>query len=113
MKCPICSTEPAEVLEWGSLKRVECPRCGNFALLLSDYNDLPEHLQRDALRAPLMSHTIRRMQRSDKQPIKIRPNTVKTYWSRGNLPASNEQADQLILWIGDNQQSGASGATAP
>jgi hypothetical protein len=44
--------------------------------------------------------------------VQIHPQTVETYWSRGHLPSPKEQADDLILWIGDNQPSGASAATA-
>jgi hypothetical protein len=50
-----------------------------------------------------MSHTIRRMQRDDGTVITIVPDEVESYWKRGRLPTPMEQADELILWIGDNQ----------
>ncbi len=92
--------------------RVKCARCGEFALARSVYDDLPELLQRDPGRPALMSYTIRRMQRAGNQVITIHPTTVDTYWSRGHLPSPKEQADDLIVWIGDNQPDSASGATA-
>jgi hypothetical protein len=60
-----------------------------------------------------MSYTIRRMQRPGQQ-INIDPTTVETYWSRGHLPSPKEQADEaddLILWIGDNQPTNSTPVT--
>jgi hypothetical protein len=85
--------------------RIKCPRRGDFALADSIYVDLPELLQPGgSARRAMMSHTIRRMQRSGQQ-ITIHPITVETYWRRGHLPTPKEQVDDLILWIGDNQPS--------
>jgi hypothetical protein len=81
---------PAKVEAWGPLVRVECDRCGAFALAVSVYDDLPELFQRDAARPALMSHTIRRMQRQGQQ-ITIHPTTVETYWSRAHLRADAKQ----------------------
>jgi hypothetical protein len=108
--CPVCSTKPADVAELGPLIRVKCNRCGDFALARSVFDDLPEWFRRDPIRPELMSYTIRRMQRKG-QLVTIHPTTIETYWSREHLPAPKEQADELILWIGDNQPSGASAAT--
>ena len=106
--CPVCSTAPTIVETLGPLIRVKCVRCGVFALARSVFDDLPEWFKRDASRRSLMSYTIRRMQREG-QLIQIHPTTVETFWS-SRLPAPNEQADELILWIGDNQASGAKAA---
>jgi hypothetical protein len=93
------------------LARIKCERCGEFALTDSLNQDLPDVLKRQPLHAAMMSHSIRRMQRQGKQ-ITILPRDVETYWGRGHLPTPNEQADQLILWIGDNQPDNASAASA-
>ena len=109
--CPVCSTSPTEVGAWGPLVRVRCIRCGQFALARSVYDDLPELFQRDPGRPALMSHTIRRTQRRGQQDIiTIHPTTVDTYWSRGHLPTPKEQADDLILWVGEHQPDNATGA---
>jgi len=42
------------------------------------------------------------MQRKD-QLIQIHPTTIESYWKRGHLPTPKERADDLLLWIGDNQ----------
>ena len=84
---------------------VTCIRCGGFALARSVFDDLPEWFQRDLSRPSRMSYTIRRMQRQDK-PITIHPNAIETFWETP-LPTPNEQANELILWIGDNQVDSA------
>jgi hypothetical protein len=90
--------------------RVTCSRCGIFALQRSVYDDLRELFQQDPRRPALMSHTIRRMQRPGSQVITILPSAVATYWNRARLPTPKEQADDLIMWIGDNQPNNATGA---
>ncbi len=108
--CPVCATSPAEVSGWGPLVRVNCARCGRFALADSLYHDLPEPLRRDALRASQMSHAIRRSQPHGSNVLTIHHGTVETYWSRGRLPTPREQATELILWIGDHQPNNTVGA---
>ena len=63
------------------------------------------------MRASLMSHTLRRTEREDQRIIVISPETLKSYWSPEHLPSPKEQANNLILWIGDHQPSGASPVT--
>jgi len=100
--CPVCSTSPTEIGELGPLVQVKCSRCGKYALAHSVFDDLPEWFRLDPTRRALMSHTIRRMQRKD-QLIQIHPTTIESYWKRGHLPTPKERADDLLLWIGDNQ----------
>lgn len=51
-----------------------------------------------------MSHTLRRMQRADNSHLHIiTKDELPTYWREERLPTPLEQADNLILWIGDNQ----------
>jgi hypothetical protein len=103
--CPVCETEPTEVQMWGPHIRVTCLRCGIFALARSVFDDLPVWFREDPSRTSRMSYTIRRMQRQGPPPI-IHPNTVETYWV-SRLPTPNEQANELILWIGDHQVGSA------
>ena len=56
------------------------------------------------LRRSLMSHTLRRMQRPNQKHLRIiESNELPTFWREERLPSPLEQADNLILWIGDNQ----------
>jgi hypothetical protein len=106
--CPVCETEPTDVRMSGPLIHVTCIRCGVFALVRSVFDDLPMWFREDSSRPSRMSFTIRRMQRQG-QLITIHPNTVETYWE-SRLPTPNEQANELIVWIGDNQVGGAKAA---
>jgi hypothetical protein len=56
------------------------------------------------LRRSLMSHTFRSMQRSDQKHLgPITTEELPGYWKDERLPTPLEQADALILWIGDHQ----------
>jgi hypothetical protein len=58
------------------------------------------------LRRSLMSHTLRRMQRPDQKHLHvIQVDELPTFWREERLPSPLEQADNLILWIGQNQQT--------
>jgi hypothetical protein len=51
-----------------------------------------------------MSHTLGRMQRPDQKHLHvIEADELPTFWREERLPSPLEQADNLILWIGDNQ----------
>jgi hypothetical protein len=59
-----------------------------------------------SLRRSLMSHTLRRMQRPDQKHLhQITSDELPSYWKDERLPTPLEQADNLILWIGDNQEA--------
>src|SRR5580700_1436470 len=103
--CIVCNTPNAGRQQGdGLFARFSCPRCGLFAL--NQFAEIAlEGLFADGpLRRSLMSHTLRRMQspRSGILHI-ITPDDLPNYWREGRLPTPLEQADNLILWIGDNQ----------
>src|SRR3954469_23224514 len=91
----------------GDFMRFECPRCGAFALTNTAIATLPSKLREVPLRAAIMSHTLRRMQRTgdpERLPI-LNETELPTLWKQGRLPTPQEQANYLILWTGDNQRS--------
>jgi hypothetical protein len=99
MRCPICSTEPAEVEPWGPLMRVQCPRCGDFSLAHSVYDDLPEHFQRDALRAALIILWIGDNQQSSAM-VATAPELALDAWIGARLPQVAGNASGL-RWLVD------------
>jgi hypothetical protein len=111
-ECPVCATAPTEVDGWGDRVLVKCQRCGKFALAPALLSDLPRLLENNRTRAALMSHIIRRSQPDGSRVLMINHETVESYWGRGVLPKPKEQADDLILWIGDNQPSNSLPAIA-
>src|SRR5271170_2154815 len=103
--CIVCKTpnttrEPGV----GDFARFVCPRCGSFALSGTAESALERMLAEMPIRRSLMSHTLRRMQRLDQKQLHIIQNDeLSTFWRDERLPSPLEQADNLILWIGDNQ----------
>jgi hypothetical protein len=101
--CIVCNTPNTRKQQGVDFARFDCPRCGLFALSGTAEATLEQRLAEEPLRRSLMSHTLRRMQRPDQKHFHIiRDDELPTFWSEGRLPSPLEQADNLILWIGDN-----------
>jgi hypothetical protein len=103
--CIVCNSPNASRREGeGDFARFDCPRCGSFALSGTAEAVLARRLDEVPLRRSLVSHTLRRMQRPEKRSLHvIRVDELPNFWSEERLPSPLEQADNLILWIGDNQ----------
>jgi nucleoside 2-deoxyribosyltransferase len=53
-----------------------------------------------------MSHTLRKMQRPDNEHLRrITSAELPTFWRNERLPTPQKLEDNLILWIGDNQET--------
>lgn len=113
--CPVCGETPRseQQLSNGAV-RYDCHRCGRFTLGESLSNGFLDGLMTPQSRA-VLSHRLRRMQRRDGHPphvaldgrdgkrrIKLDDAPLSL---DDRLPSPAEQADQLILWIGDHQPS--------
>lgn len=106
--CVVCDTPGASGQQGlGDFMTFECPRCGTFALTGTAIATLPSKFRELPLRRALMSHTLRRMQRNSSGGRRhiFDSDELPTFWRQGHLPTPQEQADYLILWIGDNQPS--------
>src|SRR5882757_4649575 len=60
-----------------------------------------------------MSHTIRRMQKPDDKHLRVikdQEDDLPTFWRDERLPTPQQQADNLILWIGKNQETSSKAA---
>jgi hypothetical protein len=53
----------------------------------------------------ILSHRLRRMQRPDGTPVQISEEELRTFNLDDPIPSPAQQADSLILWIGDHQPS--------
>jgi hypothetical protein len=102
-ECPVCKSEAHHYTGGGDL-RVDCPRCGEFDLTGSLVSILQSKLDGGIHRRALMSHNIRRTQRSKNQSLLISTQGVDRFWLGERLPNPQTQANDLILWVGDNQQ---------
>jgi hypothetical protein len=112
--CPICSESQYQASNSMGAVSHNCARCGIFILSA----DLSSETGLIAQNRSILSHRMRRAQRTDKRPI-----FVSCSWTRNSdmqilfdeapvslpsrLPSPQEQFEQLILWVGDRQESPA------
>ncbi len=107
--CFVCKTPNASEQRGSEgeqiFSRYKCRRCGVFVLTDHAENVLQRCFIETPLRRSLMSYTLRRMQTPDGGMSRrlIRAEELPTFWSDGKLPSPLQQADNLVLWIGDNQ----------
>ncbi|UPK33321.1 hypothetical protein IVB18_34610 [Bradyrhizobium sp. 186] len=60
-----------------------------------------------------MSYTLRRMQLPENKHLRvIRSEELPSFWSEARLPTPIEQADNFIVWVGDNQETPSAWAEA-
>ena len=100
--CIICGTPGTSRTATLQAARYDCPRCGSFILASDAELALESAIAQVPLRASLMSHALRRTPTTGTMhPIK--QGELSAFWSAARLPTPLEQADRLILFIGDNQ----------
>ena len=113
VNCPVCNTSNTSRQGGANFCSVRLPRCGSFILTGTAESTLEGKLAEIPLRRSLMSHTLRRMQLPDNTHLrKIRDDELATFWSEDRLPTPIQQADNFILWVGDNQKSPSTWAEA-
>jgi hypothetical protein len=100
--CPICRSDAKDTAAPPD-RGFDCPRCGAFKLTGTAVAVLHRWIEQKPHWRALVSHAVRRMQRDDGEPIRIFETELPTFVARDRLPPPHEQADQLILWIGDHQ----------
>jgi hypothetical protein len=114
MRCPVCETEDVKREPGSDIARFDCRRCGSFVLSGSAESAIEAKLNEKPLRRSLMSHALRKNHRSDGKHLrKITSNEddLPTFWREERLPTPQQQADNLILWIGKNQGTSSKAAT--
>jgi hypothetical protein len=105
MACSICASAPCEGQQFPVIPdglRFDCPRCGSYILSYAAAMDFGKNF--DLLQRSIFSHIIRRMQ-SPRKDVLIADHQLPTFILQQRLPTPQQQADNLILWIGDNQPS--------
>jgi hypothetical protein len=115
--CPVCNTENAteQLVGYGDEYRWLCQRCGEFILEFAS-GDLLYILGDDAVKRGALSHWIRtNYQAQQKEPpddqggrrrVRLNSGLVNSIIQNRPHPPVKKQADNLILWIGDNVKIG-------
>lgn len=115
--CPVCGeagclkTPPTKADLFPS-PSYNCPRCGKFTLCGTLANGLPNSYLTLRRRA-VMSHRLRSKQQRGRGPVLVFENELPAFRLDDPLPTPAEQADILILWIGDQQPSPGEYAKLP
>ena len=91
----------------------DCPRCGRFHLTGTREVTLPGLLQKRPEMRSALSHRIQRMQsQSSTGYPRVESQLITLVEKDPSLPSPAEQADNLILWIGD-RLTGREGEQVP
>ncbi|MVT69956.1 hypothetical protein GPL21_33255 [Bradyrhizobium pachyrhizi] len=106
--CPVCETPDATGVNDGAADvfRVVCLRCGEFALAGTAHAILITQFSKGKHRRALMSHALCRMGASSGSGrLVIASNMLDSFWPTERLPTPQKQANDLLLYLGDNQSS--------
>lgn len=106
--CPACGTIPTPTLP--PLQGLEgqgqdCPRCGQFYLIGTAVTTLPHSIATGGINRSVMSHLLRRRFDNQRTPVLLFEDSLKLYFINRRAPSPQEQANNLILWIGTNQRT--------
>lgn len=104
MPCPICNSNapvsasrPAPGNRYGRF--VECGQCGSYFASEEAVHDLPGTLRGDPDRIARVAYGVRRMGRGTAPPF-LTTNVIENLLATP-LPSVFEQANNLILWVGE------------
>jgi hypothetical protein len=110
-ECPVCKTAIAEsAIRFNENTTfpgavVECPRCGDFALMGSTLEIVAKEGDKERHRRAITSHAIRRMQRPSGEPPALFEDDIRAIWRETQLPLPQRQCDLFILLLGRLQPS--------
>jgi hypothetical protein len=104
-RCPVCrsvlTTERSDYFERGVY--FQCPRCGQFGLTADAEARLPNLLAGSGRNAAILSYAISKRQSSPGyNTFLLDFEQAKNFIEAGVLPTPQEQADNLIRFLGDS-----------
>src|SRR5947207_44030 len=100
--CPVCKSPLTRRDFYGEKGTYfNCPKCGLFGLTRSAEAALPGLLT-DSRKGAILSYAISRAQHQGPDTKLFDPALCKRIVETGSLPTPQEQADNLIRWIGMN-----------
>jgi len=100
--CPFCRSPLREPQppRTGGAEEFECQRCGRFGLGDSANAELPGRTVSNPKLGFVLSYVVHSMQRQDTRPL-VDYDFAKRIDETGQLPSPVEQAEHLLLWLGD------------
>lgn len=103
--CNICGNRGATFLGSTNGQACECPRCGTFVLIGTAIDALRRLIGDGKINSTVLSHRIRKRFDVDSRPVELFEDDLGLYVDDSQVPNPQEQADNLILWIGRSQGS--------
>ena len=110
-ECIVCGVKPVDRKvepfdrTTATTINIVCPRCGSYSYKImrgSEFeqgwiDDFKEKFQKDFWK---VSYYIRK--RQNKEPVIIDFDVLEDFIENGAMPNHREQADNLLIWLGDN-----------
>lgn len=106
--CPICKgTLSSQLLAHEIHPRFDCRRCGVFRLDRIALNQIDHYLPALTNKWDIVSHAVRRSQQRDSE-LFLDLERLKLILASEHLPNPIEQAENLVLYLGDQSQGAGS-----
>lgn len=83
----------------------ECPRCGTFCLIGTAADVLTRLMSVGEINRSVFSHRLRVRYDASSRPVVLYEDDLRVYVGDYELPNPQQQADNLVLWIGRTQES--------
>lgn len=99
--CRACGSTLNEAGHGSDSYQYDCPNCGRFVLNTITRSMVLSRVNNSYRFGAILSHAIRKMQRHTEWP-QISSEVVKKIEKEATLPDVIEQAENLVLWLGDN-----------
>lgn len=108
--CPICTLEGVEKYSVGDTYQYRCMRCGSFEVSMTAGVMLEHPIAENDRQRAVLSHAIRKMQGSADCPF-LSSDSLQQILKSNALPRPVEQADNLLLWLGEAAEASDSFVT--
>jgi hypothetical protein len=102
--CPVCALRLREAPSRRGRRDIDllfydCPRCGRFGLTRQAQVRLPSWIGGSVRSQTILSYALRRLQIAEDWPP-VDSTVLERISETGTLPAAQEQADNLVRWLG-------------
>jgi hypothetical protein len=102
-KCPVCGAPLKDgPHDYGDKAFFNCPRCGLFGLTRTAETTLPDLLRDSPRNAAILSYAISRTQPEGRNTPLLDSLQCKRIIETGALPTPQEQAENLVRWLGNH-----------
>lgn len=103
-QCPVCKAEAKNVDRRDDRYLYDCARCGPYSISGSADAMLPSWLDRHPHNPAILSHVLCRMTRRE-QWAQLSGPLLQAILAENRLPTPREQLNNLIMWLGEVQDS--------